>query len=59
MVERGQRPFLALTERQLLVNARSDDVGVDDKTVGDVVQGQKNGVGEQELQDISTMLRVL
>ena len=37
------------TERKLLVDARADDVGVDDETVGHVVQGEEDGISEQEL----------
>ena len=41
------------TERKLLVDAGADDVGVDDQAVGDVVQRQEDGVGEQELRGVS------
>lgn len=44
------------TEGKLLVNARPDDVRVDDETVGDVIHGQKDRVGQQELEYISTNL---
>jgi hypothetical protein len=41
------------TERKLLVNARPDNVRVDDKAVGHIVKSQKDRVGQQELKGIS------
>lgn len=44
-----------LTEWKLLVDARPNNIRVDNKPVCHIVQGEKNGVGEQELKDISTL----
>jgi hypothetical protein len=41
------------TEGKLLINARPDNVRVDDEAVGHVVQGQKDGIGQEELETIS------
>lgn len=35
-------------EGQLLVDAGADDLGVDDEAVSDVVEGEQDGVGQQE-----------
>lgn len=37
------------TEWKLLVDTRANDTGVDNKAVGNVVQGQEDRVGEEEL----------
>ncbi len=44
------------TERKLLVNPRPNDIGVDDQAVGHIVQGEKDRVGQQELETISTKI---
>ena len=44
------------TERKLLVNTRADDIRVDDQAVGHVVQGEKDGVGQEELKAVSKVI---
>jgi hypothetical protein len=44
------------TERKLLVNARPDDIRVDDQTVGHIVQGEEDGVSQQELGAVSIVI---
>ena len=39
------------TERKLLVDARADNVGVEDEAVGHVVQSEEDGIGEQKLEE--------
>lgn len=41
------------TEWELLVDAGANDTGVDDEAVGDVVQGEEDRVGEEELYAVS------
>lgn len=40
------------TERKLLVDTRPDDIRVNDQTVGDVIQCQKDRVSQQKLQAV-------
>jgi hypothetical protein len=44
-----QKNGAARTERKLLVDARADNVGVEDEAVGHVVQSEEDRVSEQEL----------